>query len=114
MVVGQSETWSGSGSGSGGRVGSRGSAYVNDTAQRPDGVRAEDGIGTTASILHNSASDHDDVLGRVGQLLNHQMHHLPQAGIFVLEKLRDTEEQGRCLRSRELLTRVEEKSDFGQ
>lgn len=39
---------------------------------------------------------------------------MAQAGIFVLEQLRDAEEQGRGFISRELLAGIEEKSNLGE
>lgn len=61
--------------------------YIDNAAQSPDGIGSEDSVGATAGILHDGAGDHDDVLGGVGQLLDHQVHHLPQAGILILEEL---------------------------
>ena len=42
------------------------------------------------------------------------MDHLTQAGILVLEQLRDSKEQCRRFVGRELLARVEEKGNFGK
>jgi hypothetical protein len=40
------------------------------------------------------------------------MDHLAQAGIFVLEELRDAKEERRRFRGGELLARIEKKGDF--
>jgi len=88
--------------------------YVNDAAQSSDRVGAEDGVAAAAGILHNGAGDHDDVLGRVGNLLDDKVDHLSETGIFVLEQLRDSEEKGRSFVGRELLAGVEQQSDLGQ
>jgi len=40
--------------------------------------------------------------------------HLSEAGILVLEELRDTEEEGCSFVGGELLSRVEKKSDLGE
>jgi hypothetical protein len=40
--------------------------------------------------------------------------HLAQAGILVLEELRDAEEEGGRFGGRELLARVEEEGDLGE
>lgn len=42
------------------------------------------------------------------------MDHLPQAGIFVLEESRDTEEQGGGLIGGELVTRIEQEGNLGK
>lgn len=42
------------------------------------------------------------------------MNHLAQAGILVLEELRDTEEEGRGFVGGKLLPRVEEESYLGE
>lgn len=61
------------------------SPYIDNPAQRPDRIWPVNDVGATSSILHNCAGDHNNILGGVGQLLDDQMHHLSQAGIFVLE-----------------------------
>jgi len=91
-----------------------GSTDIDNATQRPDGIGPVDGIGAAARILHNGACDHDDVLGRVGKLLNDEVDHLAQAGILVLEELRDTKEERRGLFGRELLARVEEEGNLGE
>ena len=48
------------------------------------------------------------------QLLDDQVHHLAKAGIFVLEQLRDTEEEGRSFIGGEGLALVQEQSDLGK
>lgn len=50
----------------------------------------------------------------MGQLLDDKVDHLSQAGIFVLEELRDAEEEGGGFVGRELLAGVEEEGDLGQ
>jgi hypothetical protein len=46
------------------------------------------------------------------QLLDGKVHHLPKAGIFILEELRDAEEQGRRFVGGESFTGVQEQGDF--
>lgn len=89
-------------------------AYINDAAESPDRVGPENGLGAAASILHDRASDHDDILSGVGQLLDDKVDHLSQASILVLEQLRDAEEERRSFIGRELVARVEEEGDFGK
>lgn len=52
------------------------SAYIDDAAEGADGIRTVDGVGATASILHDGAGNHNDILGRVGQLLDDKVDHL--------------------------------------
>lgn len=87
---------------------------INDTAQGSNSVGSEDGIAAAAGILHDCAGNHDDILGRVGQLLNDEVDHLSEARILILEQLRDAEEKGGCFIGRELLPGIEEKSNLGE
>lgn len=50
----------------------------------------------------------------MSQLLDDKVDHLSQAGIFILEQLRDTEEEGRRFVRGELLARVEQKGNLGK
>lgn len=61
------------------------SPYIDNTTQGPDGIWPVNNVGTTTSIFHDRAGDHNNILGGVGQLLDNEVHHLSQAGIFVLE-----------------------------
>lgn len=74
------------------RIHQKARTYVYNAAERPNCVWPVDGIRATTSILHNCACDHNNILRRMRQLLNSKMNHLPKAGIFVLEELRDAEE----------------------
>lgn len=96
------------------RAGGSESSYIDNTAQCPDSVWPEDDVGAAAGILHYGTRDHDDVLCRAGQLLNDEVDHLTQAGILVLEELRDTEEEGRGFILGKLLASVEKKGDLGE
>jgi hypothetical protein len=62
-------------------------SYINNATEGADRVRAEDHVGAAAGILHDGARDHDDVLGGAGQLLDHQVNHLAETGILILEEL---------------------------
>lgn len=88
--------------------------YIDNPAEGADGVGSIDGLGAAASVLHDGAGDHDNVLGGVGELLDDQVDHLAEAGILVLEQLRDAEEEGGGFVGRELLPGVEEKGDLGE
>lgn len=46
------------------------------------------------------------------QLLDDEVDHLPQTGIFVLEELGDSKEEGGGFIGRELLPSIEEKGDL--
>lgn len=89
-----------------------GRPYIDNAAEGPDGVGPVDRIGTASRILHDCARDHDNVLGGAGQLLDDQVNHLAQAGILVLEELRDAKEERRRFGGREFLARIEEQSDL--
>jgi hypothetical protein len=69
--------------------------YVDDAAERTNRVWSVDGICATTSILHDRTRNHNNILRRMRQLFDGKVHHLPKAGILILEELRDPEEQGR-------------------
>lgn len=48
------------------------------------------------------------------QLLDGEMDHLPKAGIFILEELRDAKEQGGGFIGGESFTSVQEQGDLGE
>ncbi|KAI6775225.1 hypothetical protein HG530_001983 [Fusarium avenaceum] len=86
--------------------------YIDNSAESTDSVGSVDGIGAASGILHNRAGNHNNILSRVGELLNDKVDHLSEAGILVLEELGDAEEEGGGFVGRELLPCVEEESDL--
>lgn len=88
--------------------------YINNTAEGANSVGSEDGIGATASILHNGAGYHNNIFSRVGKLLDDKVHHLAKTGILILEQLRDAEKEGGGFVCGKLLPGVEEKGDLGE
>lgn len=48
------------------------------------------------------------------QLLDGEVDHLPKAGIFILEELRDAEEQGRGFIGRESFAGVQEQGNLSE
>lgn len=82
------------------------SPYIDNTAQCSNSIGSEDNICATTGVFHNRAGNHDGVISGAGQLLDDKVYHLPQAGIFVLEELRDTEEESGGFVCRELLARI--------
>lgn len=90
------------------------SAYIDNSAERSDSICSVDVLFPTSppsgarNILHHTARHHNHILGGVCQLLDHQVNHLPQARIAVLEQLCDSEEELCRLSRREALSRVEE------
>lgn len=90
------------------------STNVDDAAQGSDGVGPENSVVAASGVLHDGASDHDNILCRIGQLLNDEVDHLSEAGILVLEQLRDAEEQCCGFIRWELLPGVEEKRNLGE
>lgn len=66
---------------------------VDNATQSTDGVGTVYDVASDSSVLHDTAGDHDDVLGGVGELLDDQVDHLAKGSIFVLEQLGDAEEE---------------------
>lgn len=89
------------------------STYVDNTAQSSDGIGSVDCVAAASGVLHYGAGNHDNILGRIGQLLDDQEHHLSQTSIFVLEELRDAEEERGGLLRGERLPSVEEQRNLG-
>lgn len=89
------------------------STYVDNSAQSTDGIGPVDCVAAASGVLHHGAGDHDNILGRIGQLLDDQEHHLPQTSIFVLEELRDAEEERGGLLRGEGLSSVKEQGNLG-
>ena len=89
--------------------------YINDPTQRPDGIRTVDDIAPhRRRILHNTARHHDHVLRRLRQLLDDEVDHLAERGIFVLEELADAEEEAGGFVGGEFLAGEEEEGDLGE
>lgn len=65
---------------------------INDATKSPNGIGPVNRIGAPSRILHDRTGDHNDIFGGAGKLLDDEMDHLAEAGIFVLEQLRNTEE----------------------
>lgn len=60
--------------------------HIDDAAQSSDGIGPIHGVtADRCGVLHDTACDHDDIFGCVGQLFDDQIHHLPQTCIFVLK-----------------------------
>ena len=86
--------------------------YIDNAAESTNSIGSVDSIGTATSVLHNCAGNHNNILSRVGKLLDDKVDHLAEAGILVLEELRDTEKEGCSFVCRELLSCVEKKGDL--
>lgn len=86
--------------------------HVHDAAEGTDGVWSVYGFCAATGVLHDGAGDHDDVLGGVGQLLDDKVDHLAKTGIFILEELRDAEEEIGGFIRWERLARVQEEGDL--
>jgi hypothetical protein len=87
---------------------------VNDAAQGADRIGAVYDIAADGGVLHDGRRDHDDIVGRAGQLLDDQVDHLAQRGILVLEQLRDAEEERRGFVASPALAREEQQGQLGQ
>ena len=89
--------------------------YINNATQRPYSIRSVDDITPhRRGILHDAARDHDDILGVLRKLLDDEVYHLPEGGIFILEQLGDAEEEGGGFGGGELLAGKEEECDLGE
>jgi hypothetical protein len=86
--------------------------YIDNAAERTYSIGSVNCIGATSSILHNRASNHNDILGRVGKLLDNKVNHLSETGILVLEELGDTKEEGCSFVGGKLLSGVQKESDL--
>lgn len=93
---------------------SAGVTYVYYPAQRSNGVCPVNNIASHGCVLHNTAGDHDDIFGGIGELLDDKVDHLAQGGIFVLKQLRNAKEERGGFICREPLAGEEEEGDFGQ
>jgi hypothetical protein len=91
---------------------SRPTTYINNAAERSDGIGPVQNIAPNCGVLHNDTRRHDHIFGGASQLLQDQIHHLPQWRVFVLEKLGDSEEEGGGFIRRELLPGEHEDSDL--
>jgi hypothetical protein len=92
-----------------------GQPYINNPTQTPYGICAVHHITPhSGSILHNTARHHNHILRRLCQLLDHQVHHLPEGGILILEQLGDAKKEGCGLVGGEFLAREEEERNLGE
>ena len=100
---------------------------VDDPAQRPDRVWSVDDLevrlhvlgwsaesAATPTRLHNRRRDHDDIVRDRRQLLDHEVDHLPQRAVFVLEQLGHAEEERRRLDGAKALADIEQVDDLGE
>jgi hypothetical protein len=87
---------------------------VDDTAQGTDGVCAVDDVAADGRVLHDGRGDHDDIVGRAGELLDDQVDHLAERGIFVLEELGDAEEERGGFLAAPALAGEEQQGELGE
>ena len=52
------------------------STYINDSAKCTNGIGPVNHITSYSGILHDTASDHNHILGRIRQLLDNKIDHL--------------------------------------
>ena len=83
---------------------------IDYSAEGADRIWAVYDIATDGGVLHDGGSDHDDIVGRASELFDDEIDHLAEGGIFVLEELRDAEEEGRGFLSSPALAREEKQS----
>lgn len=90
-------------------------SHIDNPAQRPYSIGSVNDIAPhRGRILHDRARNHNDILSSLCQLLDHQIHHLSQAGILILKELGDAKEQGGRFVGGELLPSEEEQRDLGE
>jgi hypothetical protein len=87
---------------------------VDDSAEGADRIGAVHDIAADRSVLHNGGCDHDDIVGRAGQLLDDKVDHLAERGILVLEELRYAEEECRGFLAPPALAREEQQCELSQ
>lgn len=87
---------------------------IDNAAQGADGVGAVDDVAADRGVLHDGGGDHDHVVSRAGQLLDDQVNHLAQRGIFVLEQLGDAEEEGGGFLASPALAGEEQQRELGE
>lgn len=87
---------------------------VDDTAEGADRIRAVHDVAANRRVLHNRRGDHDDIVGGASELLDDQVDHLAERGIFVLEQLGDAEEEGRGFLAPPALAGEEQEGELGE
>ena len=90
------------------------SGSVDDATKSTDGVGTVYDITSDSRVLHDTAGDHNNILGGVGKLLDDQVDHLAEGGIFVLEQLGDAEEEGGGFILRKFLACHKQEGDFSE
>jgi len=89
--------------------------HINDSTQRSNRIRpVHDITPYRCGVFHDTAGYHDHILSLLAQLFDHEIHHLPEGSILVLEELGDAEEEGRSFLLWELLASKEEEGDLGE
>lgn len=87
---------------------------VDNATEGANGVGAVDDVAADRSVLHDGGGDHDNIIGRGGELLDDEVDHLAQRGIFVLEEFRDAEEEGRGFLAAPALAGEEQQRQLGE
>lgn len=87
---------------------------VDDAAEGADGIWAVHDVAADRRVLHDGRGDHDDIVGGARKLLDDQIDHLAERGIFVLEQLGDAEEEGRGFLPAPALAGEEQQGQLGQ
>ena len=90
-------------------------AHINNPTQSPYSISSINlPTAHSSGILHNTAGNHNDILRLLTQLFDDEIHHLTERGIFILEQLRDAEEEGCGFVLGEFLAGEEQEGDFGE
>lgn len=87
---------------------------VNDTAESADRIGAVDDVAADRGVLHDGGSNHDDIVGRACELLDDEVDHLAERGIFILEELGDAKEEGGGFLPAPALAGEEQQGELGE
>ena len=87
---------------------------VDDAAEGADSIWAVYDVAADRCVLHDGRGDHNHIVGRTSELLDDQIDHLAERGIFVLEQLGDAEEEGRGFLPAPALSGEEQQGQLGQ
>tara|TARA_R110002003_G_scaffold122_7_gene11061 strand:- start:16784 stop:17230 length:447 start_codon:yes stop_codon:yes gene_type:complete len=87
---------------------------VDYSAEGADRIGTVHDVAANRRVLHDGRGDHDDIVGRASELLDDQVDHLAERGIFVLEELRYAKEERGGFLPSPTLAGEEQQCELGQ